>query len=300
LNCSFLTEYERDTETGLDFAQARYLASVQGRFTSVDPLQESATLWNPQSWNRYTYVLNNPLVYIDPTGELWIASGDANNPYRWVDRCPEGGTCYEAVAAAVTTGVRVYGSRDARDITSYNSNENGVVNVTDIANHRDARYDSVAGNQPHPEHFLSPTVAAALFNAARVYADAYPDDDDIVFTAGSAATGDPALNAQGEPVHRSHQNGQNIDMRYMGANGRSLVGNTASENADVARMSTLFAAFARQNAGLGAAITGTPERFGLGPISEALSNIHRNHVHFQRNYPRPPQPARPAQPARRR
>ena len=31
------TGYERDSETGLDFAQARYMSSVQGRFTSVDP-----------------------------------------------------------------------------------------------------------------------------------------------------------------------------------------------------------------------------------------------------------------------
>src|SRR5262249_33281396 len=64
-------QYERDNETGLDFAQARYYASVQGRFTSPDPLQESAKPENPQSWNRYIFVLNSPLVYIDPTGELW-------------------------------------------------------------------------------------------------------------------------------------------------------------------------------------------------------------------------------------
>jgi RHS repeat-associated protein len=303
LNIPFLEQYERDSETELDFAQARYYANVQGRFTSPDPLQESAKREVPQSWNRYAFVLNNPLAFIDPTGELWIASGNANNPYRWVDRCPEGGTCFEAVAAAVANGVTVYGSRDANDITPYNSNANGVVNATDIANHRDAKYESVADTQPHPENFLSPTVAAGLFNAARVYAAAYPNDAEIVFTAGSAATGLPAVNEQGEPVHRSHQNGQNIDLRYMGANGRSLVGNTASANADVARMNTLFDAFDRQNAGLGAALTGTPDRFGFGPIPAALANIHRNHVHFQRNYPRPPQPARPGQPgqpARRR
>lgn len=62
--------YERDDETGLDYAQARYYSSTQGRFTSPDPTLLSVNGFNPQSWNRYTYVLNNPLLYVDPLG-LW-------------------------------------------------------------------------------------------------------------------------------------------------------------------------------------------------------------------------------------
>lgn len=38
------------------------------RFLSVDPASESARLELPQSWNRYAYVLNNPIVFIDPDG----------------------------------------------------------------------------------------------------------------------------------------------------------------------------------------------------------------------------------------
>ena len=57
-------------ETGLDFAQARYLSSTQGRFISVDPLMASAATGEPQSWNRYVYVSNNPLNLTDPTGML--------------------------------------------------------------------------------------------------------------------------------------------------------------------------------------------------------------------------------------
>ncbi|MFN8000176.1 MAG: RHS repeat-associated core domain-containing protein [Acidobacteriota bacterium] len=62
------TGYERDGETGLDFAEARYCSSVQGRFTSLDPLMASAQVANPQTWNRYTYALNNPLRNVDPDG----------------------------------------------------------------------------------------------------------------------------------------------------------------------------------------------------------------------------------------
>jgi RHS repeat-associated protein len=72
------TGYERDTETDLDFAQARYYGSAMGRFTSIDPYnivtvaadQDELNLYlqHPQIWNRYTYVLNNPLRLVDPEG----------------------------------------------------------------------------------------------------------------------------------------------------------------------------------------------------------------------------------------
>ncbi len=66
---------ERDNETGLDFFEARYFSSAQGRFTSVDPLLASGTIYHPQTWNRYSFTLNNPLKYIDPTGMyVWSAS----------------------------------------------------------------------------------------------------------------------------------------------------------------------------------------------------------------------------------
>jgi RHS repeat-associated protein len=64
------TGYERDGdgEAGLDFAKARMFQSRFGRFTSPDPYLPSAEVGNPQTWNRYAYTFNNPLVYVDPTG----------------------------------------------------------------------------------------------------------------------------------------------------------------------------------------------------------------------------------------
>jgi RHS repeat-associated protein len=64
------TGKERDAETGLDYFGARYLSSAQGRFITPDPAMKSAFVLNPQTWNRYTYVMNNPLRFIDPHG-LW-------------------------------------------------------------------------------------------------------------------------------------------------------------------------------------------------------------------------------------
>jgi RHS repeat-associated protein len=55
--------------TGLYFYNARYYDPEIGRFISADPVGQ--TMFNPQSLNRYTYVLNNPLKYTDPNGD-WI------------------------------------------------------------------------------------------------------------------------------------------------------------------------------------------------------------------------------------
>src|SRR5712692_5685683 len=72
------TQKERDNETGLDYFGARYYASTQGRFTSPDPMHSSGRPIHPQSWNRYSYVINQPLSLIDPDGLDW---GSAN----WTD-----------------------------------------------------------------------------------------------------------------------------------------------------------------------------------------------------------------------
>jgi RHS repeat-associated protein len=62
------TGKEHDNETNLENFGARYDASSMGRFMSPDPLMASAHVGDPQSWNRYSYVLNNPLGLVDPTG----------------------------------------------------------------------------------------------------------------------------------------------------------------------------------------------------------------------------------------
>jgi RHS repeat-associated protein len=66
------TGKERDVETGLDYFGARYFSGAQGRFTSPDePLFDQDPV-NPQSWNLYSYVRNNPLRFIDSTGRKCV------------------------------------------------------------------------------------------------------------------------------------------------------------------------------------------------------------------------------------
>ncbi len=62
------TGQERDFETGLDYFNARQLAAAFGRFTTTDPGNASASVYDSQSWNLYAHARNNPLKYVDPSG----------------------------------------------------------------------------------------------------------------------------------------------------------------------------------------------------------------------------------------
>jgi RHS repeat-associated protein len=62
------TAKERDSESGLDYFGARYYGSALGRFTSPDQPFADQHQEDPQSWNLYSYVRNNPLANVDPIG----------------------------------------------------------------------------------------------------------------------------------------------------------------------------------------------------------------------------------------
>ena len=79
-NSAFITSYERDNETELDYAQARYYSSRLGRFYSVDPENYGANEDDPQSWNGYAYSRNNPILFTDPDGlEYRICDANREN-----------------------------------------------------------------------------------------------------------------------------------------------------------------------------------------------------------------------------
>ena len=79
------TGKERDTESGNDYFGARYYASSMGRFMSPDPMSPMSKgkgaafmeyIGQPQNWNRYAYVRNNPMALFDPDGkETQVAIG---------------------------------------------------------------------------------------------------------------------------------------------------------------------------------------------------------------------------------
>ena len=58
--------YGRGDGTIPDYLHARSMETMVGRFLSVDPVGGSPR--RPQGWNRYSYVANNPINWIDPQG----------------------------------------------------------------------------------------------------------------------------------------------------------------------------------------------------------------------------------------
>jgi RHS repeat-associated protein len=76
----YFTSKERDWESNLDDFEARFYSSQFGRFISVDPVKVTpGRMQDPQQFNLYSYVRNNPLRYIDPDGEILQISGDVDD-----------------------------------------------------------------------------------------------------------------------------------------------------------------------------------------------------------------------------
>lgn len=64
------TGHEHLTAFGLINMNARLYDPVIGRFLSPDPRLQNP--YSSQNYNRYSYCLNNPLVYTDPNGEFFL------------------------------------------------------------------------------------------------------------------------------------------------------------------------------------------------------------------------------------
>ncbi|MGD9562999.1 MAG: RHS repeat-associated core domain-containing protein [Pyrinomonadaceae bacterium] len=155
------TGYEKDDETGLDFAEARMYQNKHGRFTAVDPLLASASATNPQTFNRYTYTGNNPINYTDPSGLSWCLSNEGEPRFTGEGKpCPkdEGGITWENVDGQKLRRTEGSGGLDS------NGNQYGVGSV--LYFHPDGRRTVVPSSPQNQATAQGRSVADATSNTA--------------------------------------------------------------------------------------------------------------------------------------
>jgi RHS repeat-associated protein len=190
----FLTGAGMETDEYLDYMHARYYDPGMGRFLSVDPGKD----WDPkqpQSWNMYAYVRNNPVRFTDPTGK-YVCRGDAaaggcDTIERGLDRMREAAAGLknsDPRKAALQAVIKAYGKqgddtskistvwinpRNANGTPVLPSNVNGqagkngtmFVSLVNIAakagGNADKAFTMLGGTLTHEgKHMLQPAVAA--------------------------------------------------------------------------------------------------------------------------------------------
>jgi len=103
------TGQRQDTVSGLyDFPAREY--SFTGRWVSPDPAGLAAVdPTNPQSWNRYAYVMNNPMNSVDPAGldgcNVWNVSYEGSGPGFPCPCDPSDASCSEGGGGGIGIGI---------------------------------------------------------------------------------------------------------------------------------------------------------------------------------------------------
>jgi RHS repeat-associated protein len=157
LNQKF-TGKERDQETGLDYFGARYFGGALGRFSSPDVPLVDQFAEDPQSWNLYSYVRNNPLSNIDPNGEDCITTSNQSSSGVEVttERGGSAGTC---------SGTYVDGT------VNTNSYQYNGSNLTySFANDTSSGAGNIQFGQSGSDDALSPFAAGVLSRAGAMAA----------------------------------------------------------------------------------------------------------------------------------
>lgn len=139
------TGQNADTNSTLyDFAFREFSPS-QGRWVSPDPLGlGAANPANPQSWNRYAYVLNNPLSMVDPLGLQCVwddGSWDSGNDPETgsSDSCTGAGGVWVEPDYFATLGLGDWSSTGNSDLQS-------LYDTVDWAETWDAQVTGAANN----------------------------------------------------------------------------------------------------------------------------------------------------------
>ena len=242
------TGQDQDTVSSLyDFPARRYSPS-QGRWISPDPLGRGAvTLANPQSWNRYAYVMNNPIAHTDPTGLVDCADDDDDD-----DVCGGGG-----------------GGGGGGDDNSGDDNSGNPDQTCDAQCQQDKQQNCADGLQEAGQTMAAVDRANASWDMLQTAADANNVDPALLAAIGIRETGFQNIpqsgGGQGAGIFQIDL-GQNPNVTSQQAFNPAWAANFAANMLDT-NMDTLAAAYPNLNQNQLLQATAASYNFGTGNIS---------------------------------
>ncbi len=135
-----------DAMEGLDYMHQREYTHRLGRFLSLDPV--GGNVGSSQSWNRYSYVRNNPANMIDPDGQAsiiaWIVKKAKDRLIRVKALHSE-----QQVARAMRQGEDVESLTKQKALAGARAAGRGAKKPVTDKPHPDRRSGSTEGRQPH-------------------------------------------------------------------------------------------------------------------------------------------------------
>jgi RHS repeat-associated protein len=169
------TGYEKDNETGLDFAEVRYYQNLHGRFTTVDPLLASGKSANPQTFNRYIYVGGNPVNVTDPQGLEWYWNKSTNKVDFYDEKTKKfhygGGEISDAwtqvVGSSGEAGSHIYKNTEGEGYVVLDPYSKNYLKVSELGEGQ-TKFDGLYQNSPEKREFEQAHDARAETNTTIV------------------------------------------------------------------------------------------------------------------------------------
>jgi len=122
------TGQEEDAEIGLYYYGSRYYNPEVTKFMSQDPAVYDERflemLRDPQSFNTYAYVRNNPIKYIDPSGEYVVETGEI-----------EDGDSKNSITTAVNDALGIATTWDEIATVSFFQDNFGTTDPSELVGH---------------------------------------------------------------------------------------------------------------------------------------------------------------------
>ena len=122
------TGHEHLTAFGLINMNSRLYDPALGRFLSPDPYIQAPD--HSQNFNRYSYCLNNPLKFTDPSGNSWI-SDKIGQFQKWFDQHP-GSWLYNHGITSFSFGTNVSYTPGKSNVDFYTGGGIGIANHQEI------------------------------------------------------------------------------------------------------------------------------------------------------------------------